>query len=476
MEKIVKKMKKFISTKNLIWDWERNAFLSYSYLFLMIWRYPKFSLPVYGVIISESGKTNGYFNNKTLNKAAKDIFNKVGKSSDFLKKWKNFVFKTGGEVHKFCDKLNKISLRKISNKKLLKLYKEAILKYVNHIDGVGLIRFTNRVFQEEFFKIYQDLKVITLFFSTDKRSFFFKEYEDLLKIAEKIRNKKIERKTIENLLDSHAKKYFYISCGYFNEKSLTVADFKKKLNKILKTKENLKDARKKLKEKNKKRKKLISEIRPSEKIKRLIDFSSTCTYFKDFIRGNLNRLHYFIRLIFKEIARRTDNNWEEIASLIPKELNENLLKEKRKIKKRNIAVLFSDKKGVHLILNKNAQQKIEEIKKIGLLQDIKEIKGISVNPGKIIGRVLLVKKIDNIRGKKDFILVSSMTTPDLVPAAKIAKAIITDEGGITCHAAIVSRELNIPCIIGTKIATKVLKDGQLVEVDANKGIVKILKK
>ncbi len=50
-----------------------------------------------------------------------------------------------------------------------------------------------------------------------------------------------------------------------------------------------------------------------------------------------------------------------------------------------------------------------------------------------------------------------------------------DEGGITCHAAIVSRELKKPCIIGTRIATKVLKDGDLVEVDANKGIVKILK-
>jgi pyruvate,water dikinase len=52
---------------------------------------------------------------------------------------------------------------------------------------------------------------------------------------------------------------------------------------------------------------------------------------------------------------------------------------------------------------------------------------------------------------------------------------VTDEGGVTCHAAIVAREMKKPCIIGTKIATKVLKDGDLVEVDANKGVVKILK-
>jgi pyruvate,water dikinase len=63
-----------------------------------------------------------------------------------------------------------------------------------------------------------------------------------------------------------------------------------------------------------------------------------------------------------------------------------------------------------------------------------------------------------------------------MPIIKKCGAIVTDEGGITCHAAVISRELEIPCIVGTKIATQVLKDGDLVEVDANKGVVKILKK
>lgn len=70
------------------------------------------------------------------------------------------------------------------------------------------------------------------------------------------------------------------------------------------------------------------------------------------------------------------------------------------------------------------------------------------------------------------ILVSIATDPDIVPAMKKAAAIVTEQGGVTSHAAIVSRELNIPCVIGTKIATRVLKDGDRVEVDANKGIVK----
>ena len=69
-----------------------------------------------------------------------------------------------------------------------------------------------------------------------------------------------------------------------------------------------------------------------------------------------------------------------------------------------------------------------------------------------------------------------MTTPDFVPAMKKASAFITDEGGITCHAVIIAREMKKPCIIGTKIATQILKDGDLVEVDADNGVVRILER
>jgi pyruvate,water dikinase len=79
------------------------------------------------------------------------------------------------------------------------------------------------------------------------------------------------------------------------------------------------------------------------------------------------------------------------------------------------------------------------------------------------------------RFKKGEILVTEMTRPDTILACKKAVAIVTDEGGITSHAAIIARELKIPCVIGTKIATQVLKTGNLVEVDANEGVVKIIK-
>lgn len=105
--------------------------------------------------------------------------------------------------------------------------------------------------------------------------------------------------------------------------------------------------------------------------------------------------------------------------------------------------------------------------------DIKELHGQIACAGLARGKVKLVwTKDDNGKIQDGDILVSPMTRPDFLPAMKKALSFVTDEGGITCHAAIVAREMNKPCIIGTKIATKVLKDGDMVEVDAENGVVK----
>lgn len=105
-----------------------------------------------------------------------------------------------------------------------------------------------------------------------------------------------------------------------------------------------------------------------------------------------------------------------------------------------------------------------------------EIKGQIGNKGLIQGYVRIVRSVNEFDKFKDGeILVTGMTRPEFVSLMRVAKAIITDEGGITCHAAIVSRELNKPCVIGTKFATKILKDGDFVEVDANNGVVRVIK-
>jgi pyruvate,water dikinase len=100
------------------------------------------------------------------------------------------------------------------------------------------------------------------------------------------------------------------------------------------------------------------------------------------------------------------------------------------------------------------------------------LKGLSASPGIGVGKAVLVLDIDELdKVKKGDILVTKMTSPDMVPAMQRAAAIVTDEGGTTCHAAIVSRELGIPCIVGTEEATNVISDGMEVTVDANVGIV-----
>lgn len=115
----------------------------------------------------------------------------------------------------------------------------------------------------------------------------------------------------------------------------------------------------------------------------------------------------------------------------------------------------------------------------GAVKDVSELRGQGASKGKYRGTVRVV--IDPLSpAAADFregdILVTSMTRPEFVPLMKRSGAVVTNEGGITCHAAIISRELGIPCVIGTKIATKVLKDGDEIEVDAEKGIVRVLKK
>lgn len=100
------------------------------------------------------------------------------------------------------------------------------------------------------------------------------------------------------------------------------------------------------------------------------------------------------------------------------------------------------------------------------------LKGETASRGSASGKVRIVlKKEDLVKVQKGDILVAKMTTPDYVPAMQKAVAIITDEGGMTSHAAIVSREMGVPCIVGTEHATEVLKDSEVVTAHASRGVV-----
>ena len=100
------------------------------------------------------------------------------------------------------------------------------------------------------------------------------------------------------------------------------------------------------------------------------------------------------------------------------------------------------------------------------------VEGQGASPGVVSGRVVIVRDVKDTSAVKDGdIMVTKMTNPDMVPAMRRVSAIVTDEGGMTCHAAIVSRELGTPAVVGTKKATKLLRDGQVVTVDGEKGII-----
>lgn len=103
------------------------------------------------------------------------------------------------------------------------------------------------------------------------------------------------------------------------------------------------------------------------------------------------------------------------------------------------------------------------------------LKGIAASSGIVEGIVKIVKGIEDISSfKEGDILVAEMTEPSMVIMMNKAVAIITDKGGLTSHPAIVSRELGIPCVVATKTATQVLKDGIKVKVDGAKGEVYLI--
>jgi phosphohistidine swiveling domain-containing protein len=179
--------------------------------------------------------------------------------------------------------------------------------------------------------------------------------------------------------------------------------------------------------------------------------------------------------LFKEIGQRAGLSVLQIQNCTSAEIS-NLLKGK-KIDERKINNRISSFKFVSSNNKKfNVLSPFKEEKKVEVVPDM--IKGAVAYGGIVRGRVYLIS--ESLRGTqkeliagmpKNGILVTVMTAPDMVPAMRRAAAIITDEGGLLCHAAIVARELKKPCIISTGRATKILKPGDLVEVDANKGII-----
>ena len=223
--------------------------------------------------------------------------------------------------------------------------------------------------------------------------------------------------------------------------------------------------------------------------------------FREFVFHHTEDMTACVYLIFasenliNEIGERMGLSSIEVRFLVPDEINEFLSKniDKKRIKnivknRMELCVVYFYKDNCKILDSSDAENFLENIfheKEIEQNleyiwkeeKDKKLINGFVAYPGIVKGEVCILKGVDDIEKiKKGQILVASLTVPQLLPAMKKSAAIITDTGGITSHAAIVARELKKPCIVGTGNATKLLKDGDLVEVDADNGVVRILER
>lgn len=170
------------------------------------------------------------------------------------------------------------------------------------------------------------------------------------------------------------------------------------------------------------------------------------------------------------------NEWELVKFIKEGEIDINEMKNRSiaetiLIKNGSINIYFGDEA---IKVRKNELREIDYSK-------INEIKGEIGSLGKVTGEAFVFYWNDDINTKvhnipENAILIAPQTHPAYLPAMYKAKAFATDEGGVTGHAAIVARELNKPCVIGLHIITKVVKTGDLIEIDANEGIVRILKR
>lgn len=280
----------------------------------------------------------------------------------------------------------------------------------------------------------------------------------------------------EKSLDNYLAKWYWLGHGHLGpglSKKELVKEFNKSKDKLVKT--NLK----------KKQEALIKKLSLKKREQNIFKIAQIFVY----LRGMRAEICNGVYAILNQVAERVSSETKikkgylmfcSIGEVINYFRAKSLPSIYELKKRRECSVwLGGDVFKIKILSGQKAKEYIKEHtisnSESGLEQ--KEISGKVAFPGKVKGIVKIVNTQKEMKKiKPGDILISIQTTPELLPAMKKAAALITDIGGITSHAAIVSRELKKPCVVGARIATKIFRDGQLVEVDANKGTIKILKK
>lgn len=328
-----------------------------------------------------------------------------------------------------------------------------------------------------------------------KKSLIFVEQENLLNIAAEIEKvpgladiflghnakhiKSVLPAPIAKLLEEHWKTYYYTKHLWVSGE-YTVEDYIAQLQDIFKAKESaqtiLEKQYKELDKAKQKRNDLLAKLDIKGQWRAVLDAFGDFMITKIYRRyAQLMAVHH-MSAILKEIARRAYLTEKQVRFMRTAEVKELLLENKvdseELLKRTKLCVYYAERGYEKIFTGKEAEEVMKPIEKT-VDMSVKELRGESACIGYAKGKVkIIIRAEDMSKMEVGDILVSIATDPDIVPAMKKAAAIVTEQGGVTSHAAIVSRELGIPCVIGTKIATRVLKDGDMVEVDANKGIVK----
>jgi phosphohistidine swiveling domain-containing protein len=332
---------------------------------------------------------------------------------------------------------------------------------------------------EKYFKDERDLNEGFAALSTPTKTSFYRDEEiDLMSISLLESNKR------ENALDKHSREYFWIYNNYLEANILDKKYFAEQIRHIKPgdAKRFLTEVEGYKRRTKKDKSEYVSRLKlPQEEVK-LVELLDESIIFQDVRKKyNLISAHYLEELL-KDISKRTDISIRDLKWLLPDEIGEiidgnNLddLIERRK----NITTILCSIGDNFEIGTQNTASKInQEFNKAEFVKSV-NLQGTVACTGKSryfrgIAKIVLSPR-EGKKLKKGEILVTTMTTPDYVVCMKRAGAIITDIGGVTCHAAVVSRELGIPCIVGTEHATKSVKDGDILELHNLRGTVKIVR-
>lgn len=310
----------------------------------------------------------------------------------------------------------------------------------------------------------------------------------LIEIAAKVQWKEVSEAEVEKELGTWLTRFGHIPVN-FCEDPWTFADAKEQFDALL-----VNDCTKELQELKQSHKKRITNAAQTlqklnnQEVGILAKAIAEGTYINEIRKNIFSRVSLEYRGVFSEVAKKAGSDqWRDCFYLTPDEMQDIIVGKivdlPALVASRSIIGYYVDDNGLTKILDDEATSRFHDFiaspksSGDGVDENTKIVKGHSANGGKVTGTVKIVLE------SKDFhklnagdILVTTMTSVDFVPVMQKAAAFITNEGGITSHASIVAREMNKPCIIGTKNASQLLKDGDEVEVNANEGVVKILKK